>query len=530
MSEQAPQLLEQLAAGTTGSTWRARQADGQDVLVFQTILREESSRQAALDRLRRLGHVSNPHLMPVRGWWADADSIWVVADLEQGVALPDLPGGGFLSPQQAAAISFGVLEGIEALHSNGLNHGALTPENVRVYPDGNVVVAGHQLATLRFPSQTELASELRQAGRLVCQAFGISPERDSRAAPRAIEHAAPALVVTARAIAGGNMGSDVLAAITGLRETSGPLSGPERLSLGAGELSSLVQAKRGGAPAGEIRYRSLSGPIGPPPAAAPPNPVAPPPAAPPPVAATPPPAPVPAPAPAPPPAPAPAPAPVAAQPAPAAAAAAPPRQSWEERMAQPLPEPEDHDHPGPNWVLIGAAAVVIALLLLGGYSFRGLLLGSSGPTNTETPPAAGSTSTPTTKPGTSPTPAARASPIPGPVPTFAPAAAGSVKKVTLIPPDGGCTPGSRCTFGVDISFTPAGSPHTVTWTFKTFDPCTYQTSDLPGGSIDAQGDWNLTQGHTQVSLPSTRGQLAVVALSGPDKAASTPLLLGSPGC
>ena len=70
----------------------------------------------------------------------------------------------------------------------------------------------------------------------------------------------------------------------------------------------------------------------------------------------------------------------------------------------------------------------------------------------------------------------------------------------------------------------------MTWTFKTFDPCTYQVSDLPGGSIDAQGDWNLTQGHTSVSLPSAKGQLAVVALSGPDQAASAPLLLGKPAC
>jgi len=197
-------------------------------------------------------------------------------------------------------------------------------------------------------------------------------------------------------------------------------------------------------------------------------------------------------------------------------------------MARPLPEPDDQARRGPNWLLIGAAVVVIALLALGGYTVRGLLLGSASPGLPGTSPTQTATSTPTATAGSSPSP--RASPIPGPVPTFAPAAAGAVKKVTLIPPDGGCTPGSRCTFGVDISFTPTGSPHAVTWTFKTFDPCTYQVSDLPGGSIDAQGDWNLTQGHTSVSLPSAKGQLAVVALSGPDQAASAPLLLGKPAC
>ena len=140
----------------------------------------------------------------------------------------------------------------------------------------------------------------------------------------------------------------------------------------------------------------------------------------------------------------------------------------------------------------------------------------------------GPTSTPSPAKSSTPTPGK--SPVPGAVPTFAPAAAGAVKKVTLISSDGGCTPGSRCSFEVDISFSPAGSRHAVTWTFKTFDPCTYQTTDLPGGGIDADGSWNLTQGRTQVSLPGAKGQLAVVALSGPDVAASAPVLLGSPAC
>jgi len=190
MAEQAPELVEQIGYGPNGATWKARQPDGREVLAFQTILTDEPARQAALDRLRRLAKIPSHRLAPIRGWGADAEGGWVVGDLEQGVSLPDLPGGGFLSPQQAAAISFGVLEGLDALHADGLNHGDLAPENVRVMPDGNIRLTGHQLATLHFPSQEELVAELRDAGRLVCQAFGITPERDSRAAPRAIEHAA----------------------------------------------------------------------------------------------------------------------------------------------------------------------------------------------------------------------------------------------------------------------------------------------------------------------------------------------------
>src|SRR5260221_6439845 len=262
MAETPPELIEQIGSRPNGATWRARQADGREVLASQTILTDEPARQAALDRLRRLARLPSHRLAPIRGWWADAEGVWVVGDLEQGVSMPDLPGGGFLSPQQAAAISFGVLEGLHALHADGLNHGDLAPENVRVMPDGNVRLTGQQLATLHFPSQEELVAEIRDAGRLVCQAFGITPERDARAAPRAIEHAAPALVVTARAIAAGTMRSDITAALAALRETSGPLGGAERLSLGAGELAALVAAKRGRATAGQVSHRHLNAPIG----------------------------------------------------------------------------------------------------------------------------------------------------------------------------------------------------------------------------------------------------------------------------
>ena len=520
MAESPPELLEQVGSGPNGATWKARQPDGREVLAFQTILTDEPARQAALDRLRRLARLPSHRLAPISGWWADAEGVWVVGDLEQGVGMPDLPGGGFLSPQQAAAISFGVLEGLDALHADGLNHGDLAAENVRVMPDGNVRLAGHQLATLRFPSQEELVAELRDAGRIVCQAFGITPERDARAAPRAIEHAAPALVVTARAIAGGTMRSDVKAALAALRETSGPLGGAERLSLGAGELAALVAAKRGGATAGQVSYRNLNAPIGSgsmslpraKPARAPTPPL--PPAA-----------------------------PLAAEPVGASGAggsppadsappaAVQPRRSWEERTQRPLQtDYVEERRPGPNWLLIGGVIAAVLLLGLGGWFLRGIFAGGNH-TAVIRPPASPSgavTSSPKSSPKASPS--AVASTPPGQVPVFAPAAAGSVKGVALKAAGGTCTPGASCTLNVVITFAVAGSPHDVTWRFKTVDMCTAAITDFNGGLITADGTWNTTDGNTALTLPPARGQLAVVALSGPDVAASTPLLLGTAGC
>ena len=417
MAEQPPELVEQVGNGPNGATWKARQADGREVLAFQTILTDEAARQAALDRLRRLARIPSHRLAPIRGWWADGEGIWVVGDLEQGVGMPDLPGGGFLSPQQAAAISFGILEGLEALHADGLNHGDLAAESVRVMPDGNVRLAGHQLATLHFPSQEELVAELRDAGRLVCQAFGITPERDNRAAPRAIEHAAPALVVTARAIAGGTMRSDIKAALTALRETSGPLGGSERLSLGAGELAALVATKRTGAAGGQVAYRNLNAPIGSGAWRFPARPSAPslwalagprgprdpptgrPPRLPRPRLRYPP------------------------------AAAPEPRRSWEERTLRPLQvDYLEERRGGPNWMLIGGVIAVVLVLALGGWFGRGLLFGG-GSSGTAGGPQATPSSGAQSSPKASPSAAATATP--GQVPVFAPAAAGTVKGVAL---------------------------------------------------------------------------------------------------
>src|SRR5438067_7695809 len=526
MADQPPELIERVGTTPTGEVWRARSAEGKEVLATQTLLGDETSRQAAVDRLRRISRISNRRLLPVRGWWSDPSGVWVVSDLEQGLGLPELPGGGFLSPQQAAAISFAVLEGLKALHSEGLSHGYLVPEHVRVMPDGSVLLTGHQLATLGFPSQEDLAAEIRASGRIVCQAFGITPERTS-GAPRAIEHAAPALVVTARAIAAGTMRSDIGSALTALRETAGPLGGPERLGLGASELGSLVAAKRGGGASGELRYRSLNAPIGsggmstsPPPQPAPP----PPPTAPPRPAA---PLPTPYQPPAPRPSvPTPAPAPIAAPPLSSGAGPAAPRRSWEERQAAPADDFAD-ERRGPNWVLIGGGVLVLLILALGAWFGRGLLAGSSNPTGTNGPTTTASASpSATAKATATPTPA------PGALPTFAPASAGLAKDVTVKQDSPSRSPGSSCTFEVVIHFNSPGTSSAVSWSFKVFDPCSGTTTSLDGGTITPNpGPWTSFDGNTAISLPSAKGLLDVVALSGPtDVAASTPLQVGAGGC
>jgi hypothetical protein len=179
-------------------------------------------------------------------------------------------------------------------------------------------------------------------------------------------------------------------------------------------------------------------------------------------------------------------------------------------------------------MLIGGIIVAVLLLAAGGWFVRGLLAGGGGTAGTggrpQATPSSGSSSSPRSSPSTA------ATPTPGQVPVFGPASAGNVRGVALKTDNAACTPGASCTFNVVVTFNPTGSSHDVTWTFKTFDLCTSKTTDFAGGLITADGSWNTTDGNTTISLPAAKGQLAVVALSGPDVAASTPLKLGSAGC
>lgn len=481
-----PTILEAIADTPLGRVHRARLADGGEVAAVQVVLPDGAAIEAAVDRLRRVSAITDPALAPVLGWWVDGSAVWYLTELEEGLPFSRFPASAVLSPQQSVAISLGVLQGLSALHDAGLSHGAVNAANVRVDDKGRVRLAGHPLAMLRFPSDGELAAELRSAGRLVCDAFGIPVEK-TPGPPRAIEHAAPALVVAARSIANGTMGHDVKAATTNLRDTAGPLASPERLALGVEELGALVGGRepdRGVAP---LRAASLSEPI---------------PAAPGPVARV-------------------------NHEAPAAASASlyPATRPPAPRVARVrVTPPEAFDDDPPAWKRLAVAAGALALLavLVGGGILGARALFSNAP---GAPAAAAphTTPQPTTAPSPSPT-------GPFPIPVYAPAAAGSVKAVN-VSQDGACAVGSNCTVQVQVVFNPQPDSHPINWTFKIFDRCSGVAVDQAGGTVNAQGGWNNTIADTVFNLPGARGQIAIVAIStAPDQAASQPLLLGPTGC
>ena len=474
-----PTILEEIAESPAGRVNRALLADGREVAAVQVVLADSTAVEAASDRLRRLARINDQALAPVLGWWVDGTTVWYLTELDEGLSFSRFPSAVVLSPQQSVALSLGILQGLDALYDEGLSHGALGAANVRVDDRGRVRLAGHPLAILHFPSDSELVAEVRMAGRLVCDAFGIPVEK-SPGPPRAIEHAAPALVIAARSIANGTLGHDVKGAAASIRDTAGPLASRERLALGLEELGALVGGREPDRTAAPPHPLTLGDHPPAPPRTAVPEPLT---------------------------------------PVPARPAVERPIVSHSARVH--VSPPDSFGDGAPTWqrvAVIAAILIVIAAVIGGGIFGARALLGSGSKSAVATP-------APTATAATSPSPTG-----PVAVPVYAPPSVGAVKAVILTL-DGPCAIGSSCTVQVQVMFQTQSDSHAVNWGFKIFDRCASTTSDQPGGTVNAQGGWNNTISDSVFTLPAAKGQLAIVAIStAPDRAASQPLLVGPDGC
>jgi hypothetical protein len=139
--------LAQRSGPVSGENWVARAPDGRVVAVWPVTgpAEEACSRAESTAALSRLTEVRHPCLIPVLAVGERDGSVWVVSELDQGRPLRRLLAIAALTPEQAAAVALGTLDGLRALHEAELGHGRLHEGRVHVGTAGEIRLGGWAL-------------------------------------------------------------------------------------------------------------------------------------------------------------------------------------------------------------------------------------------------------------------------------------------------------------------------------------------------------------------------------------------------
>lgn len=135
--------ITQRSGPVPGENWVARAPDGRVVAVWPVTGPEQASPRAEFRAaLSRLTEVRHPCLIPVLAVGERDGSVWVVSELDQGRPLRRLLAVAALTPEQAAAVALGTLDGLRALHEADLGHGRLHEGRVHIGTAGEIRLGG----------------------------------------------------------------------------------------------------------------------------------------------------------------------------------------------------------------------------------------------------------------------------------------------------------------------------------------------------------------------------------------------------
>jgi hypothetical protein len=243
--DQVPSLLAPLAQRDGIHTFKARLDDGTNVAVRRIAMADPAAGARMVEHLRRVGDLSDPYLVPIRGAQFDGHHLWVISELDDGAPLSRLLDLFKLSPAQAAAIGIAILGGVAALQRSGLSHGALSANNVLVARDGRVRLANYALKPRLRPGSATIGwpdpkADLVNAGALLLSALDIQSDGPGGR----VDNSVPALAVIARALASGSMGRDAAAAMAMVKDAAGELASRNRENRSYRELGILADSAR----------------------------------------------------------------------------------------------------------------------------------------------------------------------------------------------------------------------------------------------------------------------------------------------
>ncbi|MBV1857136.1 MAG: serine/threonine protein kinase [Nannocystaceae bacterium] len=133
-------LLGVKAQGGQGVICHARDVLLDREVAVKLISIEDESSDALLDEARRLAMFSHPRVVRVYDAGVDAGHVFVVMELIDGVSADLLALTPTFSRRDAVRIALQASEGLDAMHRAGLVHGDISPRNIVVGRDGEVVL------------------------------------------------------------------------------------------------------------------------------------------------------------------------------------------------------------------------------------------------------------------------------------------------------------------------------------------------------------------------------------------------------
>ena len=186
-------VLSALGSGGMGEVYRAadtRLKRDVAVKVLPAALASDPDRLARFQREAEvLASLNHPNIAHIYGL-EDADGVTaLVMELVDGVTLADRIDRGGLALDEALPIARQIAEALEAAHAQGIIHRDLKPANVKVRPDGTVKVLDFGLAKAMDPalvssdesglshSPTFTSPAMTHAGMILGTAAYMSPEQ-----------------------------------------------------------------------------------------------------------------------------------------------------------------------------------------------------------------------------------------------------------------------------------------------------------------------------------------------------------------
>jgi hypothetical protein len=159
-------LVERRRVRPPGEEWSALAPDGRLLDVWRVVELDPARLARDVAALSRLVGVRHPGLVPVLAAGERDGGVWVVSRPDAGRSLRRLLAIATLTPEQAAAVAIGVLDGLGALHAAGIRHGRLDERAVHVGPAGQVRLGGWGLDVDPPREAVDLAAAVELLGRL----------------------------------------------------------------------------------------------------------------------------------------------------------------------------------------------------------------------------------------------------------------------------------------------------------------------------------------------------------------------------